>query len=106
MTLLHFIPGWHKWALENDTARNGLRELTCIRRQISDLYFASPLTSAAIHSEQDGSDSLYRAEQMSALVRRRVVEELDCMWVSPVTIYCCLLLVNLHRGGFLYSLLK
>lgn len=100
MTLLHFIPGWYKWALENGTARNGLRELTCIRSQISDLYFDSPLVSAAIHWEKDGSDSLYRAEQMSALVLRGLLRSwIACGSVQSqlTSVYCY---GNLRRGDF------
>lgn len=92
MTLLCITPGQYKWALENVVARDGLRELTCKRLQIYDLFFDSPIMSATIHWEKDGSDSLCGAEQMSALVCRRAFEELDCIQVSPATIYCCLLL--------------
>lgn len=46
------------------------------------------------------------AEQMRALVYRRAFEELGRMWVNPVTIYCCLPLVQFAWGRFLYSLLK
>ncbi|EOB04867.1 hypothetical protein Anapl_14036 [Anas platyrhynchos] len=70
---------FYKWALENVVARDGLRELTCKRLQIYDLFFDSPIMSATIHWEKDGSDSLCGAEQMSALVCRRALEELDCM---------------------------